>query len=120
MAFMLRLWGWLIPIMGGGTPTFLSDEELTGLMAMLVIMALMCQGRLEFESIALAHLIQMPDYLKTELQELAELQKLGLCELTADAVQVTPTGWYFVRAVAMVFDRHLRLGQARERFSRII
>ena len=89
-------------------------------MAMLVIMALMCQGRLEFESIALAHLIQMHDYLKTELQELAELQKLGLCELTADAVQVTPTGWYFVRAVAMVFDRHLRLGQARERFSRII
>ena len=85
-----------------------------------VIMALMCQGRLEFESIAEAHLIQMPDYFKTELQELTELQKLGLCELTADAVQVTPTGWYFVRAVAMVFDRHLKLDQTRERFSRII
>ena len=85
-----------------------------------VVMALMCQGRLEFESIELAHLIRMHDYFKPELNELAELQKLGLCELTADAVQVTPTGWYFVRAVAMVFDRHLKADQVRERFSRII
>jgi oxygen-independent coproporphyrinogen-3 oxidase len=35
-------------------------------------------------------------------------------------VQVTATGWYFVRAVAMVFDRHLRADKLRERFSRII
>ena len=85
-----------------------------------VVMALMCQGRLEFESIELAHLIRMQDYFKPELEELAELQKLGLCTLTADAVQVTSTGWYFVRAVAMVFDRFLRTDPMRERFSRII
>jgi oxygen-independent coproporphyrinogen-3 oxidase len=85
-----------------------------------VVMALMCQGRLEFESIELAHLIRMPDYFKPELEELAELQKLGLCTLTPDAVQVTSTGWYFVRAVAMVFDRYLRTDPMRERFSRII
>jgi len=85
-----------------------------------VVMALMCQGRVEFESIELAHLIKMRDYFKTELDDLAELQALGLCEVSADAVQVTATGWYFVRAVAMVFDRHLRADQQRERFSRII
>ena len=85
-----------------------------------VVMALMCQGRLDFESIELAHLIKMGDYFKPELEELAELQKLGLCELSTGAVQVTPTGWYFVRAVAMVFDRHLRNDKVRERFSRII
>jgi oxygen-independent coproporphyrinogen-3 oxidase len=85
-----------------------------------VVMALMCQGRLEFESIELAHLIRMADYFKPELEELAELQKLGLCTLTADALQVTSTGWYFVRAVAMVFDRFLRTDPMRERFSRII
>jgi oxygen-independent coproporphyrinogen-3 oxidase len=84
------------------------------------VMALMCQGRLEFESIELAHLIKVRDYFKTELEDLAELQALGLCELTPDAVQVTATGWYFVRAVAMVFDKHLRADQVRERFSRII
>jgi len=33
---------------------------------------------------------------------------------------VTPLGWYFVRAVAMVFDRHLQADRVRERFSRII
>jgi oxygen-independent coproporphyrinogen-3 oxidase len=85
-----------------------------------VVMALMCQGRLEFEAIELAHLIRMNDYFKTELAELAELQTLGLCELTHESVQVTATGWYFVRAVAMVFDRHLRADKLRERFSRII
>ncbi len=85
-----------------------------------VVMALMCQGRLEFESIELAHLIRMADYFKPELEELAELQELGLCTLTPDAVQVTSTGWYFVRAVAMVFDRFLRTDPMRERFSRII
>ena len=85
-----------------------------------VVMALMCQGRVEFESVELAHLIKMRDYFKAEFDELAELQTLGLCELEDDALQVTATGWYFVRAVAMVFDKHLRADQLRERFSRII
>ena len=85
-----------------------------------VVMALMCQGRLDFESIEVAHLIRMRDYFKTELEDLVELQTLGLCALSDEGVQVTATGWYFVRAVAMVFDRHLRTDQVRERFSRII
>ena len=85
-----------------------------------VVMALMCQGRLDFESIKVAHLIRMADYFNPELDELAELQVLGLCTLTPDAVQVTSTGWYFVRAVAMVFDRFLRTDPMRERFSRTI
>ena len=85
-----------------------------------VVMALMCQGRLDFESIEVAHLIRMRDYFKAELEDLVELQTLGLCELSNEGVQVTATGWYFVRAVAMVFDRHLRTDQVRERFSRII
>ena len=85
-----------------------------------VVMALMCQGRIEFESIELAHLIRMHDYFKSELEDLAELQALGLCQVSADAVQVTATGWFFVRAVAMVFDRHLRTDQVHQRFSRII
>lgn len=85
-----------------------------------VVMALMCQGRLEFESIELAHLIKMHEYFKTELDEMNELQELGLVELSDSDVRVTATGWYFVRAVAAVFDRHLRADKVRERFSRII
>ena len=36
------------------------------------------------------------------------------------AIQVTALGWYFVRGVAMVFDKHLQADRTRERFSRII
>jgi len=85
-----------------------------------VIMALMCQGRLTFESIEVAHLIRMREYFKQELDDLVELQDLGLVELSDEAVHVTATGWFFVRAVAMVFDKHLRADKVRERFSRII
>jgi oxygen-independent coproporphyrinogen-3 oxidase len=83
-------------------------------------MALMCQGRVEFESIELAHLIRMKDYFASELAELAPLAEGGLVELSDDAIQVTASGWYFVRGVAMVFDKHLRADKVRERFSRII
>jgi oxygen-independent coproporphyrinogen III oxidase len=85
-----------------------------------VIMALMCQGRLEFESIELAHLINMREYFARELEQLQPMAEAGLVELESGAVQVTATGWYVVRAVAMVFDRYLQSDRQRERFSRII
>ena len=85
-----------------------------------VIMALMCQGRVEFESIELAHLIDMQRYFASELENLRPMAELGLVQVGGQAIEVTPLGWYFVRAVAMVFDRHLRADAARERFSRVI
>jgi oxygen-independent coproporphyrinogen-3 oxidase len=85
-----------------------------------VIMALMCQGRLDFESIELAHLVNMREYFRNELGELDALADLGLLEHEPGAIEVTPLGWYFVRAIAMVFDRHLQGDRLRERFSRVI
>lgn len=85
-----------------------------------VIMALMCQGRLEFESIELAHLIDVRQYFAQELQQLASYEHNGLVEIEPGAVQVTALGWYFIRAIAMTFDRQLQADRARERFSRII
>jgi oxygen-independent coproporphyrinogen-3 oxidase len=85
-----------------------------------VIMALMCQGRVEFESIELAHLIKMREAFAHEFEQLQPLVEGGLVEITDQAIQVTPTGWYFIRAVAMVFDKHLQADRVRERFSRII
>ena len=85
-----------------------------------VIMALMCQGRVEFESIELAHLIRMREYFATELAALQPLIDGGLVELGPDSIQVTATGWFFVRGVAMTFDKHLQADKVRERFSRII
>jgi oxygen-independent coproporphyrinogen-3 oxidase len=85
-----------------------------------VIMALMCQGRVDFESIALAHLISFRDYFAAELEALKPLADGGLVEVDADGIQVTANGWFFVRGIALVFDRYLRADQTRERFSRIV
>lgn len=85
-----------------------------------VIMALMCQGRVEIESIELAHLIRMREYFSRELEALASFAEAGLVELEPGAIQVTAAGWYLVRAVAMVFDRYLHGDQLRERFSKVI
>ena len=85
-----------------------------------VIMALMCQGWVEYESIELAHLVRVRSYFANELQELAAFEEAGLVALEPDGIRVTPAGWYLVRAIAMVFDRHLRADRARERFSRVI
>ena len=85
-----------------------------------VIMALMCQGRVEFESIELAHLIRMREYFATEIERLAPLAEAGLVEISDECIQVTASGWFYVRGVAMAFDRHLQADNVRERFSRII
>ena len=85
-----------------------------------IIMALMCQGRLDFESIEVAHLIDFRSHFAPELERLAELDKQGLVKLGPDGVELTPIGWYFVRAVAMVFDQPLQSDRARERYSRVI
>ncbi len=85
-----------------------------------VIMAIMCQGRVAFESIELAHLIRFREHFASELAALQPMAEGGLVEIGDDAIQVTATGWYFVRAVAMTFDRHLQADRARQRFSRII
>ena len=45
-----------------------------------VIMALMCQGELQFESINLAWLIDFTSYFAREMQALTELQAQGLVE----------------------------------------
>jgi oxygen-independent coproporphyrinogen-3 oxidase len=85
-----------------------------------VIMGLMCQGRVEFESIELAHLISFTRYFHAELAALESFEQAGLVSLESGAIQVSPPGWYFVRAVAMVFDHYVQQDLSRQRFSRLI
>ena len=85
-----------------------------------VIMALMCQGAVYFESVAIAHLVDFRSYFASELQALEPLQAQGLVEVDAALIQVTALGWYFVRAIAMVFDRYLQADVNRNRFSKIL
>ncbi|MDO5087561.1 MAG: oxygen-independent coproporphyrinogen III oxidase [Comamonadaceae bacterium] len=85
-----------------------------------VIMALMCQGEVSFESIELAHLIDFRTYFAAELARLREMAQQGLVTVDEGSVQVTPLGWFFVRGVAMVFDKYLQADRTRARFSKII
>jgi oxygen-independent coproporphyrinogen-3 oxidase len=85
-----------------------------------VIMALMCQGQLQFESIELAHLLDFKAYFAKELEALKTLAEQGLVVVDDAGIQVTEQGWFFVRAVAMVFDRNLQTDRTRARFSKII
>jgi len=85
-----------------------------------VIMALMCQGEVLFESIEQGWLIDFKQYFAAELTRLEEMAEQGLVHMNSDGVEVTPMGWFFVRGVAMVFDRYLQADRNRARFSRII
>jgi len=85
-----------------------------------VIMALVCQGRLDYESIEAAHLVDFRRQFSVELRRLEPLAEHGLLELQADGLQITPLGVYFVRAVAMAFDRPLQADLAREHDSHFI
>ena len=85
-----------------------------------VIMALMCQGQVTFEAIELAWLLDFKAYFAAEMEQLKALQKQGMVILDDTGIQVTAQGWFFVRAVAMQFDRYLQADRNRARFSRII
>jgi oxygen-independent coproporphyrinogen-3 oxidase len=85
-----------------------------------VIMALMCQGEVLFESIELAYLVEFRTYFASEMEALHKLAEQGLVTTSDTGIQVTAMGWFFVRAVAMVFDRYLQTDRTRARFSKII
>ena len=95
----------------------LSRDDLT---RRSIIMALMCQGQVDFESIESAHLLNFKESFAKELAQLQPMTEQGLVRLTDQAIEVTELGWYFVRAIAMVFDRYVQSDQQRSHFSKIL
>jgi oxygen-independent coproporphyrinogen-3 oxidase len=85
-----------------------------------VIMALMCQGQVVFESIELAWLLEFQSYFAGEMEQMKALEEQGLVTVDDTGIQVTAMGWFFVRGVAMAFDRYLTADRNRAKFSRII
>ncbi len=85
-----------------------------------VIMAIMCQGQVWFESVELAWVLDFKTYFAPEMERLRELENDGLVVLSDSGIEVTPEGRFVLRAVAMVFDRYLQTDLNRSRFSRII
>jgi oxygen-independent coproporphyrinogen-3 oxidase len=85
-----------------------------------VIMALMCQGSVLFESVELSHLVDFKQYFASEMENMAAMQDQGLLTMDDAGIHVTELGWFFVRGVAMVFDKYLQADKNRARFSKII
>ena len=84
------------------------------------IMALMCQGELLFEPMEQAWLIDFRKYFASEISQLEGMVDQGLVTVGPEGIEVTAMGWFFVRGIAMVFDRYLQADRNRARFSRII
>lgn len=85
-----------------------------------IIMALMCQGHVVYESIELSYLLDFHRQFSAEIERLKPFEEMGLVKIEEDGIEVTPTGWYFVRAIAMVFDKYVQADRTREKFSKII
>jgi oxygen-independent coproporphyrinogen III oxidase len=85
-----------------------------------LIMALMCQGRVDVIATGQAHAVNFRDHFAAEWAALEAMAEAGLVTLSDTAIEVTPQGRFFVRALAMVFDRHLQAQPRRERFSRLV
>lgn len=85
-----------------------------------VIMAVMCQGAVDFDAMGEDHLVDFRRYFQAELAQLAPMADQDLVRLDAGGLTVTATGWFVVRAIARVFDRYAQQSHARTRFSRIL
>lgn len=72
-----------------------------------VIERLMCDRRVQFENLSLRWGINFEDYFGGSLPELAELESEGLIQRTEESIEVTPSGRFFLRNIAMSFDSYL-------------
>ena len=77
-----------------------------------IIQRLMCNFELSIRSLEEAYPIKFDAYFGVELDQLKELQQLGLLVIDSDWIEVTLKGRLLIRNICMVFDRHLR--QARQ------
>ena len=85
-----------------------------------IIMALMCQGRVGLADIEQSYLLEFSTYFASELTQLQAFVKHGLIEFDSRVITVTATGWYLVRAIAMVFDKYVQSDEKRTHFSKIL
>lgn len=84
-----------------------------------IIMALICNFRVEFGGLERKYGFRFHDFFKNELQQLDAMQDDGLIEINDDSLVVTPLGRLLVRNICMIFDAYLTQNQIST-FSRTI
>lgn len=71
-----------------------------------VIMEVMCHGYVEFKFIEDMFLIKFNEYFSSELLKLKEIQST-VVRVGKNKISLGKYGWYFVRVIAMIFDKYL-------------
>lgn len=112
--YYFRLDQGVLPVMRGIELT--ADD----LLRRALIQCLMCHFEVPIQSLEVAHLIDFRKYFATELEDLIPMGEAGLIRLDDECLTVTPLGRYFIRNICMVFDRYLREGRERARYSRAL
>ncbi len=95
----------------------LNDDDL---LRREVIMSLMCQGKVSFEPLERRYGIRFVDYFDEALERIREFENFGLVVSNAAEIKVSKAGWFFVRAVAMAFDKYLWQHSDHHRFSKVL
>jgi oxygen-independent coproporphyrinogen III oxidase len=85
-----------------------------------VIQTLMCDFELSLSDFEAAYAVRFQDYFVDEWPLLQQFEREELIEIEDDRIRFTPCGRLLVRVVAMIFDRYLKVGMVRERYSKVI
>jgi oxygen-independent coproporphyrinogen-3 oxidase len=101
-----------LPIMRG---IILNDDDKV---RRRVITDLICNFKLNKQSIEQAYNINFDNYFAQALQQLIPMQRDGLVELNNDVITVTAKGSLFIRNICMCFDHYL--SQTQQRFSKVL
>ncbi len=105
---------WLLPIARGHVC------GLEDLLRQHVIMGLMCQGFIDFQSVEAAFLIDFKKHFAREYAALESYAAAGHLLLSEDSMELTDTGWFLVRNIAMVFDAYLHQCRLLSNYSRVL
>ena len=85
-----------------------------------LIMKIMCQTELNFESFSAKWKIDFETDYREELNRLAELEADGLVVRTKEKLMPTEKGRLFLRNIAMVFDAYLKKPEHEARYSKTV
>ena len=103
-----------LPILRG---MLVSEDDL---IRRAVIQSIMCQFKLNFESISQKFSINFKNYFASELIKLLDLAKLELIQLNDQSFIVSNKGRFLIRNVAMIFDKYLQDSLDNKRYSKVI
>lgn len=89
-----------------------------------IIQRIMCQQSINFDEISLRYGIDFHIYFESELEALQGFVQDGLVAIDTEGFAIAAQGRFFLRNVAMLFDRRLRVPKASSdsiiRFSRTV